>query len=103
MSPHERFTRGTHPLRMVEDPEKIDSLFYTRIERVVRKDGTVTLGNKLFEVNLALRALKVELRMDPVLFDRVEVWHNKSFHGLAHRADLHLNSQTHNRGINYAY
>ena len=88
---------------MVEEPERIDPLFYTRMERVVRKDGTVTLGNKLLEVNLALRALKVELRFDPVLFDRIEVWHHKSFHGLARRADLHLNSQTHNRGMNYAH
>jgi len=102
MSPHERFIRAGHPLRTIEEPEKIGPLFYTRIERVVRKDGTVTLGNKLFEVNLALRALKVELRYDPILFERVEVWHNKSFHGLARKADLHLNSQTYNRGNNYA-
>ncbi|MFA6174861.1 MAG: DDE-type integrase/transposase/recombinase [Kiritimatiellales bacterium] len=102
MSPHERFTRAGHPLRTIEEPEKIAPLFYTRMERVVRKDGTVTLGNKLLEVNLALRALKVELRYDPILFDRVEVWHNKSFHGLARKADLHLNSQTYNRGNNYA-
>jgi putative transposase len=102
MSPHERFTCGAHPLRMVEEPEKIDSLFYTRVERVVRKDGTVTLGKILLEVNLALRALAVELRYDPILFDRVEVWHKGSFHGIARRADLHLNSQTYNRGNNYA-
>jgi transposase InsO family protein len=102
MSPHERFTCGAHPLRTVEDPGKIDSLFYTRAERVVRKDGTVTLGKVLLEVNLALRALAVELRYDPILFDRVEVWHKGSFHGLARRADLHLNSQTYNRGNNYA-
>jgi hypothetical protein len=104
MSPHERFTRAGHPLRTIEEPEKIDTLFYTRIERVVRKDGTVTLGKKLLEVNLALRALRVELRYDPVLFDRVEVWHKNSFHGLARLADLHLNSQIHHqhRGTNYA-
>lgn len=103
MSPHERFTRAGHPLRPIEEPEKIDALFYTRIERVVRKDGTVTLGKKLLEVNLALRALKVELRYDPVAFDRVEVWHKDSFHGLARLADLHLNSQVHHqhRGTNY--
>ena len=98
MTPHERFTRHAHPLRAVEQPDKIDPLFYTRLERSVRKDGTVTLGKKLFEVNLALRALKVELRFDPILMDRVEVWHKASFHGLARPADLHLNSQTHNRG-----
>ena len=102
MSPHERFTRAAHPLRTVEEPEKIDAFFYTRIERVVRKDGTVTLGKKLLEVNLALRALQVELRYDPVLFDRVEVWHKGSFHGLARPADLHLNSQIPHRGTNYA-
>jgi len=46
MSAHERFTRAGHPLRTIEEPEKIDALFYTRTERVVRKDGTVTLGKK---------------------------------------------------------
>jgi transposase InsO family protein len=101
MPPHERFTRHAHPLRTVEQPDKIDPLFYTRLERVVRKDGTVTIGKKIFEVNLALRALTVELRFDPILMDRVEVWHKGSFHGVARPADLHLNSQIHHRGHNY--
>jgi putative transposase len=104
MSPHERFTRSGHPLRTLEEPDKIDPLFYTRTERTVRKDGTVTLGKKLFEVNLALRALQVELRYDPIRLDRVEVWHKGSFHGIARVADLHLNSALHHqhRGTNYA-
>ena len=102
MSPHQRFTMAGHPLRTVENPEKIDPLFYTRIERVVRKDGTVRLAGRLFEVNLALRALKVELRYDPVSFEQVEVWHHESFHGMARLANLHLNSQTYNQGNNYA-
>ena len=102
MSPQERFTRTGHPLRTIEEPDKIDALFYTRIDRVVRKDGTVTLGKRLLEVSLALRALTVELRYDPVHFDRVEVWHKDSFQGLASKADLHRNSQTYNGGNNYA-
>lgn len=102
MTPLERFTRAGHPRSAIEDPENIDALFYTRLERVVRKDGTVTLGKKLLEVDLALRALKVELRYDPVAFDRVEVWHKGSFHGIARLADLHLNSQIHHPGSNYA-
>jgi transposase InsO family protein len=102
MSPHERFTRASHALRTVEEPDQIDPLFYTRTERVVRKDGTITMRKKLLEVNLALRALKVELRYDPVRFDRIEVWHKDSFQGLATPADLNLNSQTYNRGNNYA-
>lgn len=67
----------------------------------MRKDGTVTIGKKIFEVNLALRALKVELRFDPLLLDPVEVWHKGSCHGMARPADLHLNSQIHHRGQNY--
>jgi putative transposase len=102
MSPHERFKRAGHPLRMIEEPDKIAPLFYTRIERTVRKDGTVALGRKLFEVSLALRALKVELRYDPLLFESVEVWHRGSFHGVARPADLHINSQTYNKTNNYA-
>lgn len=102
MSPHQRFTSGAHPLRHVEEPDKIDPLFYTRTDRGVRKDGTVTLDTTLYEVDLALRALSVELRYDPILLDRVEVWHKGSFHGLANKVDLHLNSQTYNRSHNYA-
>lgn len=103
-TPHQRFIGGGHPLRQIEEPDKIDPLFYTRIERVVRKDGTVTLGKKLFEVPLTLRALKIELRYDPILYDPLEVWHQGSFQGLARRCDLHLNStfQRHHRGTNYA-
>jgi putative transposase len=103
-SPHERFTGSHHPIRPIEDPDKIDPLFYTRTERVVRKDGTVTLGKKLFEVPLDLRALKIELRYNPLTFDPVEVWHKNSFHALASRCDLHLNSALnhHHRGTNYA-
>ena len=103
-TPHERFTRAGHPIRPIEEPDKIDPLFYTRTERVVRKDGTVTLGKKLFEVPLSLRALAIELRYDPILFDPVEVWHKGACHGLARRCDLHLNSALnhHHRGTNYA-
>lgn len=101
-SPQERFTCGGHCIRPVEDPDQIDPLFYTRTERVVRKDGTITLGGKLFEVPLDLRALKVELRYDPLLFDPVEVWHKGSFRDLARRCDLHLNSQHFHKGDNYA-
>jgi len=102
MSPHQRFTSAGHPLRTVEEPDKIDPLFYTRTERVVRKDGTVRLEGRIFEVHLALRALKVELRYDPTSFEQVEVWHQRSFQGMARLANLHLNSQTYNQGNNYA-
>ena len=54
-------------------------------------------------MNLSLRALTVELRYDPVVFDRVEVWYKDSFQGVARPANLHLNSTIHHqhRGTNY--
>lgn len=102
MSPHQRFTDGRHTLRPIEDPDQIDPLFYTRIARVVRKDGTVTLHSQLFEVPLALRSFKIELRYEPLVMDRIEVWYQNAFQGLARKTDLDLNSRTFNKGANYA-
>jgi hypothetical protein len=96
MAPHARFHAGSHALRTLEEPDKIDPLFYTHTQRVVRKDGTVSLGSKLYEVDLCLRALTVQLRYDPVSLDRIEVWHQDRCYGLARPVDLHFNSE--NRG-----
>ena len=57
-TPQERFSSHAHAIRNIETPDKIAPFFYTRTERVTHKDGTVTLGKKLFEVALSLRALK---------------------------------------------
>ena len=38
-----------------------------------RKDGTVRVEGKLYEVDLSLRALQVELRFDPFSMKRIEV------------------------------
>ncbi len=103
-SPHERFSKHAHAIRYIEDPDKIAPLFYTCTERVVRKDGTVTVDKKLFEVPLSLCALSVDLRYDPILCDRMEVWHKGGLQGLARCCELQLNSTLHNhhRSSNYA-
>jgi len=101
-TPHERFTASPHPIRQIEEPDKVDPLFYTRTQRVVRKDGTVTLDRKTFEVPLSLRTCKIELRYSPLSYEPVEVWHQGAFHGLARRCDLHLNSTNFHKGDNYA-
>lgn len=36
--------------------------------RTVRRDGTVRLGNRLYEVDLSLRTLTVKFRFDPSSF-----------------------------------
>jgi putative transposase len=64
-SPQERFARALPLVRRLDPHLDRDRLCYPRIERVVRKDGTVRIDNDLYEVNLALRGLKVQLELDP--------------------------------------
>jgi hypothetical protein len=59
----------------------------------VRRDGTVRLGNGLYEVDLSLRTLEVELRFDPFGLDRLQVYYRGNPFGLAQPVNAHLNSQ----------
>ena len=60
---------------------------------VVRKDGTVRIDNELFEVNLALRGLRVELELDPWILDPVFVRYKGQDFGRARKVDRHLNAR----------
>jgi hypothetical protein len=80
-------------LRPVDPQLDLDRLFYTRIDRVVRKDGTVRIENDLYELNLALRGLKVQLELDPWVMNPILVRYKGQDFGVARKADRHLNSQ----------
>ena len=54
----------------------------------------------LYEVPLSLRALKIQLRLDPWRRARIEVWYQDKFMGLARKAPLHLNAEN---GGSHAY
>ena len=92
-SPQERFARALPLLRLVDPNLDLDRLFYTRIDRVVRKDGTVRIDNELYEVNLALRGLKVQLELDPWVKNPILVRYKGQDFGAARKVDRHLNSQ----------
>jgi putative transposase len=93
MSPAERFARGAAQARPLDPHLDLDRLFYAQAFRVVRKDGTVRLDNRLYELDLALRGLEVRLRFDPWSWARVEVDYRGQSFGLARLVDRHLNSQ----------
>jgi putative transposase len=93
VSPEARYQLAAKNLRHWEPGIDIDALFYTHQERTVRKDGTVRLDGELYEVPLSLRALKIQLRLDPWKRTRIEVWHQGQFIGLARKAPLHLNAE----------
>jgi len=105
MTPQARFLAGVPEQAQYEldlGPLGLDRLFYTRAERTVRKNGTVRLESRLFEVDLSLRGRVVELRYDPFGDLRsLEVYHQGAFAGSATPVDLHLNSQIHHDSQNY--
>jgi putative transposase len=94
LSPLARYQQGMGAVRRLSADVKIDELFYMRLERRVRKDGTVRIEKQLYEVALSLRALKVQLRLDPFSLQRIEVWHQDRFVGLAKAANLNVNGET---------
>jgi putative transposase len=94
-TPEIRYHRAIASIRRLEvDADMLEKLFYTRLSRKVRKDGTVRINNQLFEVDLSLRSQQVELRFDPVTLKRIEVWHQNTLCGLANKVNLNLNSET---------
>jgi putative transposase len=93
MTPTERYQRGAHLVKALDPHLDLDQLFYHQVGRTVRRDGTVRLGNQLYEVDLSLRTLEVQLRFDPAKLDRVEVFYRSTPFGLAKPVNLHLNSQ----------
>jgi transposase InsO family protein len=95
LTPEARYHQDLPKVQKLDlDPFGVDHLFYTRKERTVRKDGTVRIDKKLYEVDLSLRALRVELRFDPFTLSRIEVYHREVFVCLARPVNLQLNSET---------
>ena len=94
VSPLVRYQQGNEGVLRMEEDVKVEELFYDRALRTVRKDGTIRLEGTLYEVDLSLRALRIELRFDPFALTRIEVWHQDRFIGLARSANLRLNGET---------
>ena len=92
-TPQERFAQAANSVRLLDPHLDLDRLFFTRLERVVRNDGTVRIDSTFYEVDLALRNLKIELHFDPWLLNRIEVRYRGQDFGLARKLDRHLNSQ----------
>ena len=93
MTPAERYQRGAHLVKALDPHLDLDELFYHQLTRTVRRDGTVRLGNQLYEVDLSLRTLAVQLRLDPFKPDRIQVFYRGNPFGLAKAVNAHLNSQ----------
>ena len=77
---------------------QIDALFYHRIERLVRRDGTVAYQNRRFEVPYALVGRKVRLVVDPHR-KRVLGVEDDQGHPLGEATELDAQANLHRRRV----
>ncbi|MEI2423272.1 DDE-type integrase/transposase/recombinase [Arthrospira platensis SPKY2] len=94
-NPAQRFMKRSVRLRTVQDAQHLQTLFLHKVTRRVRKDATVALEGRHWEVSTALRGLTVELRYDPVGFTRVDVYHEGRLHCQAQLLDKQSNARIH--------
>ncbi|HII81644.1 MAG TPA: DDE-type integrase/transposase/recombinase [Methanosarcina sp.] len=64
MTPLDKFISQASLLKMVSDPDFLNSLFLVRAARKVHHDGTISVNNRLYEVPARFIGCKIEIRFD---------------------------------------
>jgi putative transposase len=95
-SPQERFRQRSEGLRTIPMDMDVDGLFLKRTTRRVRRDATITLNGRLFEVPVSLRGRIVEVRFDPFGYTRLDLYLDNKKVGHGTVLDKELNSRTFN-------
>ena len=93
-SPQERFQERSEALRTIPVGMDVDGLFLKRTTRRVRRDATISLNGKMFEVPVSLRGRQIEVRFDPFTYERIELYLDDRKVGHATELDKELNSRT---------
>ncbi len=88
-----RFMANSAAIRSAPPDVDLRRLFLFKDVRRVRKDATVSVEGRYFELTPALRGQQVEVRYDPRLLDEIEIWHQDRFVQVAKRLDRHANAK----------
>jgi len=89
-TPIQKYTADMASVRPA--PANLESFFREKEERVVRRDRTVQLSGKFYEVPQGLIGKKVELRFFTDEPHKIEVFLQKDSHGFARLVNVHLNA-----------
>ena len=92
-SPQERFQQRSDGLRAVPSGMDVDGLFLKRTTRRVRRDATISLDGRMFEVPVSLRGRIVEVHFDPFTYERLELYLEEQKVGDGTLLDKELNSR----------
>ena len=100
-TPAQRFSDRSAAVKAAPAAEELLGLFLHRVTRRVRKDATISLDGKWFEVSSALRGQEIEICYDPFSFSAVNIWWQGKFFAAAKPLNKHLNAKTFNHVDDY--
>jgi transposase InsO family protein len=79
-------------VKHISDPAALELIFWHRLERKVRKDGTITIQRRLFQVPLRYVGMRIEVRFDNYPPKEVFVFEGDVSICAAEPVDLHENA-----------
>lgn len=89
-SPLKKWLATSYKLKLLP-PEDADEIFTFEDSRMVKNDGTFSLGGKLFETHSALAGKKIDIKYDPFFPERVYVRYEERNFGRANLLDRSFN------------
>jgi transposase InsO family protein len=92
-TPLARWQRDIEQIRQLPPATDLHRLFFHRLDRVVRRDSTFLLHNRLYEAPPPLAGHTIEVRFDPLDADQVEIWFQGKLETTARPVDPVLNGQ----------
>jgi len=92
-TPLARWQRDIEQIRPVPPATDLRRLFFHRLDRVVRRDSTFLLHNRLYEAPPHLAGHTIEARFDPLDSAPVEIWFQGQLATTARPVDPVVNGQ----------
>jgi putative transposase len=93
MTPLARWQRDIEQVRQLPPSTDLGRLFLHRADRLVRRDSTVLIHKRFYEVSSHLSGRRVEVRFDPLDLTQIEIHVDGQFEGHARIVDTHVNAQ----------
>ena len=88
-----RWQRDIEQMRQLPPATDLRRLFFHRLDRLVRRDCTFLLRNRLYEAPLHVAGRTVEVRFDPLNTAEVEIWYQGQRQSSARPLDPVVNGQ----------
>jgi putative transposase len=88
-----RWQRDIEQVRQLPPATDLHRLFFHRLDRLVRRDSTFLLHNRLYEAPPHLAGNTVEIRFDPLDAAEVEIWFQGQRQAAARLVDPVVNGQ----------